>query len=124
MLYEVITAMSFAESYETTQPSLVVPSAYAAYNFGQIGSGKLAVFGGVGVITSYSLHYTKLYEYPNPTAVKKRVCLKSEAPCVPYLTAASRNTGIKIKRDNMPTILRTEKTSFLFSACRPEQMCG
>ncbi len=44
-----ISAMSFAESYETTQPSLVVPSAYAAYNFGQIGSGKLAVFGGVGV---------------------------------------------------------------------------
>jgi len=42
------SAYAFKESYETTKESPVVPAAFVVYNFGQVGSGKLAVYGGVG----------------------------------------------------------------------------
>ncbi len=38
----------FEKSYKSTKPSLFVPNAYIVHNFGQVGSGKLALFGGVG----------------------------------------------------------------------------
>ncbi len=43
-----VAALGWDESYESTQPSPVVPNAYLVYNFGKVGSGSLAVFGGVG----------------------------------------------------------------------------
>ena len=59
MLYEVITAMPQAGSASASLPEAVVAFLHAAA--GGIAAGAEEA-GGIAVITSYSIHYTKLYD--------------------------------------------------------------
>jgi len=44
-----LAALGFKDEYSQSEPTILLPNVYAVYNFGQIGAGKLAVYGQLGV---------------------------------------------------------------------------
>ena len=45
-----VVGVTGKETYEQDTPTLLLPNVYVAYNFGEMGPGKLAVFGQAGVV--------------------------------------------------------------------------
>jgi len=44
------TVLTAEQKYEQDKPTILLPNVYLAYNFGQMGMGKLAVYGQLGVV--------------------------------------------------------------------------
>jgi len=44
------TVLTAEQKYEQDKPTILLPNVYLAYNFGQMGMGKLAVYGQMGVV--------------------------------------------------------------------------
>ena len=62
---------------------------YEMYAIAAVVLGGVSMSGGKGVITSYSIHYTKLYEC--------RVTILGAGACSCYMTRSRRNRGWSVK---------------------------